>query len=314
MQLAAQIGTIQRDSQKISLILNAQEHLDTTGLKVMQYVADDIGLIPGFQADYNDQIRVNYNISKYASLSSMLPRITSEQLFGIFDSLENVLRQIYNVGFLQYENISFEAEDIFLDVISYQVYLIYLPVKSQNGHMSQIKFENYFRDAISGMIGRLPADDKLLGLRQLLGTNMPLEDAFRTIRAGDFVPVVPEEPEPKEPEQKSGGLFKKLFGRKPRWILTGTDTPQAVTLVIEGDEYTVGKNPQMVQGVLEFSRTISRRHCKFIQEQGKCFLMDLGSANGTFVNGERLKPEERREVFSGDKIQLANSTFVIERR
>lgn len=35
---------------------------------------------------------------------------------------------------------------------------------------------------------------------------------------------------------------------------------------------------------------VSRRHARILQQRGKVYLEDLGSANGTFLNGERLTP------------------------
>lgn len=35
---------------------------------------------------------------------------------------------------------------------------------------------------------------------------------------------------------------------------------------------------------------VSRRHARILQQRGKAYLEDLGSANGTFLNGERLTP------------------------
>ena len=46
------------------------------------------------------------------------------------------------------------------------------------------------------------------------------------------------------------------------------------------------------------------------ESQGKLFLYDLNSTNGTFVNGQRLKSEER-EIKEGDEIQIGNVRFVL---
>lgn len=55
--------------------------------------------------------------------------------------------------------------------------------------------------------------------------------------------------------------------------------------------------------------SISVRHAElsldFDEDEEKVFfLRDLGSANGTFLNGDRLKPDERREVSDMDSIRL----------
>lgn len=35
---------------------------------------------------------------------------------------------------------------------------------------------------------------------------------------------------------------------------------------------------------------VSRRHAKIVQREGKAYIEDVGSANGTFLNGQRLTP------------------------
>lgn len=50
-------------------------------------------------------------------------------------------------------------------------------------------------------------------------------------------------------------------------------------------------------------KKISRQHAAIAREAERCFLADLGSRNGTFLNGQRLGPE-RRLLSHGDEIQL----------
>ena len=45
----------------------------------------------------------------------------------------------------------------------------------------------------------------------------------------------------------------------------------------------------------------SRQHAKIVCERGRFVLHDLGSTNGTFVNGERI---EQRELRPGDRLQI----------
>lgn len=49
---------------------------------------------------------------------------------------------------------------------------------------------------------------------------------------------------------------------------------------------------------------VSRRHCK-IHRQGSTFLIeDVGSANGTFLNGQRLTPYLPHVLEDGDEVQV----------
>ncbi len=49
---------------------------------------------------------------------------------------------------------------------------------------------------------------------------------------------------------------------------------------------------------------VSRRHCKIHEKDGEYFVEDLGSANGTFLDNERLTPYLPHVLGDGDRLQL----------
>jgi signal transduction histidine kinase len=54
--------------------------------------------------------------------------------------------------------------------------------------------------------------------------------------------------------------------------------------------------------------TVSRRHAELTPDDGKWYLRDLHSANGTFVNGRRI--EARVQLAPGDQIRCGSTTLV----
>ena len=54
--------------------------------------------------------------------------------------------------------------------------------------------------------------------------------------------------------------------------------------------------------------TVSNTHAVILSRNGGYSIVDLGSSNGTFVNGERLR-DEARTLQHGDKIQIAEALF-----
>ena len=49
---------------------------------------------------------------------------------------------------------------------------------------------------------------------------------------------------------------------------------------------------------------VSRRHAPVHQQKSQFFIEDLGSANGTFLNGQRLTPYLPHPLRDGDEVQL----------
>jgi diguanylate cyclase (GGDEF)-like protein len=97
----------------------------------------------------------------------------------------------------------------------------------------------------------------------------------------------------------------------------GVAGPRPFLLVISGpsfgEMYRV-KSERTVLGrgekadVRLLDEGISRAHLAIDREGGKLVLVDLGSMNGTFCNGERV--ERRRELTDGDKISLGATTIL----
>ena len=89
------------------------------------------------------------------------------------------------------------------------------------------------------------------------------------------------------------------------------DTGQVLPLA-ERNEFTLGRisegQPIMPDIDLSpyqaYARGVSRLHAVLKREASHVFLMDLGSSNGTFVNGKRLSPNVDHAIANGDVVAL----------
>lgn len=82
-------------------------------------------------------------------------------------------------------------------------------------------------------------------------------------------------------------------------------------IVIDRERIIVGKKRDQVTVCL-YQDCISRIHAKIEKKKDQYFITDLNSTNGTFVNGERLLPNEQREITLGDKVSLATLRYVVK--
>lgn len=60
------------------------------------------------------------------------------------------------------------------------------------------------------------------------------------------------------------------------------------------------------------SPELSRSHARLSEKDGILYLEDLGSANGTILNGLKLKPAQLVALHDGDELELAISMFAVE--
>jgi pSer/pThr/pTyr-binding forkhead associated (FHA) protein len=54
---------------------------------------------------------------------------------------------------------------------------------------------------------------------------------------------------------------------------------------------------------------VSRRHCEFNQDQGQLTIRDLGSRNGTYVNGLKI---DKIQLNAGDKLNIGPLAFAVQ--
>jgi len=54
---------------------------------------------------------------------------------------------------------------------------------------------------------------------------------------------------------------------------------------------------------------MSQRHAEIIVRDGVCYISDLGSTNGTFINGSEIS-DEPIELLDGDKVQIGQLSFI----
>lgn len=78
---------------------------------------------------------------------------------------------------------------------------------------------------------------------------------------------------------------------------------------LEKTVVSIGKKKGEVDLVLE-DASVSRIHARITREEGRAYLEDLNSTNGTFRNGQRMQPYEKKKLEEGDEIRIGKSVFI----
>jgi len=75
--------------------------------------------------------------------------------------------------------------------------------------------------------------------------------------------------------------------------------------ILDDEEFTIGRDVK--NNIVVDLDNVSRRHAKITLRQGKCFVQDLGSTNGTYLNDQEVIEEQ--PLRSGDFVKVGGSIF-----
>lgn len=101
-----------------------------------------------------------------------------------------------------------------------------------------------------------------------------------------------------EPDKTDGGCAVSELA-----VLTGKTRGQKKPL--KPPVFTIGSDP--ASSLVFLDMLVSRRHAEIaIKEDGSCWIRDLGSKNGTSVNGLALRDDKERLLKDGDRIAISH--------
>ena len=115
--------------------------------------------------------------------------------------------------------------------------------------------------------------------------------------------------------KKNTGSEQEEFGRtiyleEETEVTHGLYTERGEMVVrIDKFPFVLGKRREDVDYVLS-DYTGSRVHARFIKEQEDIYIEDLNATNGTFKNGLRLQPYEKRKLAPDDTLRFGKSTYI----
>lgn len=250
---------------------------------------------------YNGNIQLFYMTNSLRPFSVLIPNLEPENFLTIVSNMLADIIDVKHNGFLSCQNIDISFDKIFVDPTTFKVSLVYLPV-NQKIHAESSIFENELRTSlvklISGVSTLSSPKTTQFGVDLSNGT-LSIEDLYNRIKSKSD-PIVSDYTTP-SPKPSNQGSMK----------LVAMNAPSRIEIQITKDEFVIGKKAEIVDGVVSFNKMISRSHCKIIRRNNQHAVVDLQSANGTYVNKTRLQPNKPCIIKNGDIVRLANSDFQV---
>ena len=118
-------------------------------------------------------------------------------------------------------------------------------------------------------------------------------------------------PSPVEPISQGKRAIRAPRGRRGnvgRFVVMEPKAARGSTFAV-GDEITIGRAATCTIGMPDDS-FVSQLHARVYRDAGSTMIEDLGSTNGTYVNGKRVTAPE--QVTKGDRVQIGSTVFEVE--
>lgn len=295
-------------SQSIAYILREPELFSVTEYRVLKS-QDSNRLIKCSMDEYNGKTKLIYRTRGYQSLSELRTQFDENRLKSAICELILAVFEVEENGFLHCGNLDISLDRMYMENESSSIGMVYLPLNG--GIYDFASFEKELKTRIAELISGIQnidlAEAKYI-LELLADKKLQLKEIYKILHED----VKGKNSNKSNAEAKPKNLHRTAAKNSRALFLYCTDNSGKFTLKMTGDEFVVGKNPSKVDGVISFNKAISRVHCKFVYDGGQYYIIDLGSANGTFINNKRISPQTRIAVKDGDSVRLANSNFIIE--
>lgn len=291
-------------------IVNASASFIDTDYKVLQSQSNDV-FVKCMKITRNGLVDLCYLGNDYRTVESLMAGLTADTAIAIVAGILSCITKVKANGFLSCQSIVLDKNRIFVDANTKQVRLVYVPI-TEKLFATPVDFEEEVRNIICEILNGV-SRGLTEQLQNLVGDvedrNIPLDLIYQKSRA--IVPEVASTRTASAPVHQAHATTTTSAG--PGSIrLVACDAPYPFEISISENDVLIGKKADLVDKAIEYNGAISRRHCRIVKQDGSFFIMDEGSANGTFVNGVRLEQGRRQIIKQGDIVRLANSDFRVD--
>lgn len=268
-------------------MLNSEDLLDPDALGFMEEGRDK-GLLPCTWIRFNDRIKLAYFPEGYESLDSRLDDMTLDQICHVGKALLERVKELEGCMEISPENLVWDLDSIYLDEEG-KVYFLCLPAVLPEESLNSQIYKKRIYALLEEMLGHSES-----------GSHVCRQMEFQKERQfGDWT-----------------SLQEALERRPPREdeeiVLKSVNTPVPQSFHIGHEAFRIGTDGETADGVIEGATTVSPLHAEIGWNDINFYVMDLESANGTYLNDQKLPPMAQTPVGKGSVLRFADCTFNVE--
>lgn len=273
---------------------------------------------------------VIYTCPANINLTDRLKKAISKyDFFFMIEQIVIMVEDVYNNG-LNVNSVRFNMDDVYINEMTKEMYFIYFPIVGGQESADIVGFiENiiytmtpvinedtnyisrfmYYVRSFHGFNGN--AIEKYISREERAVVNV-LKNTAVTMQQQTMQQVMQGSMDGTTVLSDDGISVQQIQQMQPVNYHFASLTRQVTGEKIElgKPSFVLGKNPEKSDYAVADNTNISRVHAVITMRNGRYYVMDQNSTNGTFINGRIIKAGQETEILPGDCLMLANEEFI----
>ncbi len=273
---------------------------------------------------------VTYTCPANINLTDRLKKAISKyDFFFMIEQIVIMVEDVYNNG-LNVNSVRFNMDDVYINEMTKEMYFIYFPIV---GGQESADIVGFIENIIYTMTPVINEDTNYISrfmyyVRSFHGFNGNAIEKYISREERAVVNVL---------KNKAVTMQQQIMQQVMQGSMDGTTVLSddgisvqqiqqiqpvnyhfaSLTRQVTGEKielgkpsFVLGKNPEKSDYAVADNTNISRVHAVITTRNGRYYVMDQNSTNGTFINGRIIKAGQETEILPGDCLMLANEEFI----
>ncbi len=273
---------------------------------------------------------VTYTCPANINLTDRLKKAVSKyDFFFMMEQIVIMVEDVYNNG-LNVNSVRFNMDDVYINEMTKEMYFIYFPIV---GGQESADIVGFIENIIYTMTPVINEDTNYISrfmyyVRSFHGFNGNAIEKYISREERAVVNVL---------KNKAVTMQQQIMQQVMQGSMDGTTVLSddgisvqqiqqmqpvnyhfaSLTRQVTGEKielgkpsFVLGKNPEKSDYAVADNTNISRVHAVITMRNGRYYVMDQNSTNGTFINGRIIKAGQETEILPGDCLMLANEEFI----
>lgn len=282
---------------------------------------------------------VIYTCPANINLTDRLKKAISKyDFFFMIEQIVIMVEDVYNNG-LNVNSVRFNMDDVYINEMTKEMYFIYFPIV---GGQESADIVGFIENIIYTMTPVINEDTNYISrfmyyVRSFHGFNGNAIEKYISREERAVVNVLKNKAVTMQQTMQQQTMQQQIMQQVMQGSMDGTTVLSddgisiqqiqqmqpvnyhfaSLTRQVTGEKielgkpsFVLGKNPEKSDYAVAGNTNISRVHAVITMRNGRYYVMDQNSTNGTFINGRIIKAGQETEILPGDCLMLANEEFI----